>query len=72
MAITFLIPMVGKWNKNQVKAETLKLYYIYLFIFEPIFLWLQYSYIRLPKLCFCVRNTNHDHAVLHENIFIIL
>ena len=44
MAITFLIPMVGKWNKNQLKAETSKLYYICLFIFQTFFLRPQNSF----------------------------
>ena len=30
MAATFLISMIGKWNKNLLKTENLKFYYIYL------------------------------------------
>ena len=44
MTITFLIFMVGTWNKNQLKAETSQLYYIYLFIFQTFFLRPQYSF----------------------------
>ena len=44
MAITFLIIMVGKWNKKGLKAKTSKLFYIYLFTFPKFFLWLQNSF----------------------------
>ena len=36
--------MVGTWNKNQLKAETSKFYYISLFIFQTFFLRPQYSF----------------------------
>ena len=40
----FFKSMVDKWNKNQLKAETLKFYYIYLFTFQTFSLRPQYSF----------------------------
>ena len=36
--------MVGKWNKNDLKAEILQFFYMHLFTFQVILLWLQYSF----------------------------
>ena len=41
--------MVDKWNKNELKAKILKFLYMYLFTFQVILLWLQYSFNATAK-----------------------